>query len=166
MISLYLCDIFFALCTCKNPCDNQHQNSEPLRWNKVRHAPWYEQHKNLKAFGKGILNSNSFGSCFKYISFKIFWHFYLVSETCKAWKEEKQSTILNTLYIRNAHFNTITNSCQTAVKWITETYGYRRRIIRDNKLQYSFNSVWSVEKHRRESDKTNSRTAQQVFDSH
>ena len=122
MISSYLCDIFFALCTCKNPCDNQHQNSEPLRWNKVRHAPWYEQNKNLKAFGKGILNSNSFGSCFKYIiSFKIFWHFYSESGTCKAWKEEKQSqsTILDTLYIRNAYFNTITNNCQTAVKWIT-----------------------------------------------
>ena len=132
VISLYLCDIFFALCTCKNPCDNQHQNSEPL--NKVRHAPWYEQNKNLKVFGKGILNSNSFGSCFKYIiSFKIFWHFYSVSGTYKAWKEEKQSTILETysLYIRNAHFNTITNSCQTAVKWITETHGYRRRIIKD-----------------------------------
>ena len=33
-----------------------------------------------------------------------------MSGAYKAWKEGKQSTILNTLYIRNAHFNTITNS--------------------------------------------------------
>ena len=170
MISLYLCDIFFALCTCKNPCDNQHQNSEPLRWNKVRHAPWYEQNKNLKAFGKGILNSNSFGSSFKcIISFKIFWHFYSVSGTWKAWKEEMQSTILNTLYIRNAHFNTITNSCQTAVKWI---YRDVRISTKDNRGQVltvncsTVSILFGVSGNRREKDKTNPRTAQQVFDSH
>ena len=78
-----------------------------------------------------LLVRHSLVLCFKYIiSFKIFCHFYSVSGACKVWKEEKQSTILNNLYIRNAHFNSITNSCQTAMKWICRDR-YRWRMIRD-----------------------------------